>query len=792
MNKEIKQEYLKIQDKISQEEFLKRMEEMKKEYADVSFMNDIDLARMIVGQFITEKNTPIADKKENSMDKISKIEEGADKLSVKGTVMRISNPKKFTTRKGKEGKVANILLADETEEVRLVFWTENIKLLKKFKEGDIIQIHGAQAKEGFRGRKEIHLQPRSTVEVLDSKEYTSFPHYDEDIAPINSIKEDQEVNIIARIVRISRIRKFDRNGNEGKVASLEIQDETGRINYTLWNRDTDLIKDINLEEGDAVKILGAQSRSRNGEITLNHSWMGRIIKGDFEVPEIKEEILKIGDAHEKKDVTVVGLVTKIQDPITFERSDGSTGAVKSIEILDDTGKIRVTLWGDDTSLNINKGDIIKISGGNVEFDQYAAEGYRINTNWNSRIVINPEADEKFLELLKEYKKHLEPVKIGNISNMEVEGEEIDVVGRIVNINEAKEFQREDGTTGLVRSADLADETGMVRISFWDEKAHSSLEIGEAIRIENARIKFGLYSIDLSVGKTSRIMEPEEDDLKDLPSLEELEDIIYTKKKIDDLEEEDRNLNIVARVIDLYDPREFQRQDGSPGMVRSIEIADDTGVIKASMWDDKAEIPLNIGDAINIKNPRVIFRNDYLELSLGRNTQINPAKDKEIASLPTFKELEEMIYQPKLIEELDEDDRNVKISGELADTFGGKILSYRCPNCNNRLEAHDQEYVCDFCGEETDNPRYLLMIPARLADDSGEIRVTFFGNQAEKLLKMSTQEVVDVIAKSADEGALEEKIEDLNGIALTLIGDANFDEFNEEIRLNPKKIVKIEL
>jgi replication factor A1 len=123
MNAEIKQEYQKIEDKLSEEEFLEKMNEMKKDYEDVSFMNDIDIARMIVGQFISEKNTPLSEKKEHSMDKISKMEEGADKLTIKGRVMRISNPKPFTTRKGKGGKVANVILADETEEVRVVFWT---------------------------------------------------------------------------------------------------------------------------------------------------------------------------------------------------------------------------------------------------------------------------------------------------------------------------------------------------------------------------------------------------------------------------------------------------------------------------------------------------------------------------------------------------------------------------------------------------------------------------------------------------------------------------------------------
>ena len=85
--------------------------------------------------------------------------------------------------------------------------------------------------------------------------------------------------------RIPRIRTFDKNGKEGKVLSLEIQDKTGKIQFTLWNNDTDIIEYLDLKEGDSVKILGALRRTRNGEVSLTHSWVGRIIKGEFDLPE---------------------------------------------------------------------------------------------------------------------------------------------------------------------------------------------------------------------------------------------------------------------------------------------------------------------------------------------------------------------------------------------------------------------------------------------------------------------------------------------------------------------------
>ncbi|KZX16136.1 replication factor A [Methanobrevibacter cuticularis] len=787
MDNEIIEEYNKIKDKISKEEFLEKMKLMQKDYEDVSFMNDLDIARMVVGTYIDEKNDSLSDSEEHAMDKIAKLETGAQNLNVIGRVMGISNPRNFKTRKGKAGKLCNIKLADDTGEIRVVLWTENIKLLKNINEGDVIQVNKVEVKDGYRS-KEIHLQPRSTIETLSSQDYPDLPQYSEPITAINDITPDTEVNIIGRLIRIPSIRTFERNGKEGQVTSLELQDETGKISYTLWNKDTDLIKTLDLKEGDSLKILSASARERNGEISLSH-WEGRIIKGDFEVPDFEEKILKIGEAHEIKDVSLMGIVTKIQDTISFERADGKSGSVKSVEIADDTGSIRVTLWGDDTNLEINKGDIVKITGGNIEFDEYASSGYRVNTNWNTQILTNPEdEDPALIELLKEYKNQLGPIKIEQVQEMEDDGEEVDLLGRIITIYDPREFQRDDGTMGIVRSGDLADETGMIRLSFWDDKAKTNLEIGSPFQIENARTRMGLYSVELNIGKTARVIQLDEDAVGDLPSFSELEEMIYVKKKIDDLEEDDRNIRLIARIIDLQEPNEFQRQDGTPGVVRNMEIGDETGAIRVSLWDDKAELMYEVGDAIKIENPRVSFRNDQIELSVGNNTKILSAQENDLKDLPSFDELEDIIYKAKNIGELEDDDKNVKIEGVLKDPFGNKILSARCPSCNNRLEQTEDEYICDYCGEDVEKPKYLLMIPARIEDDTEEISITFFAKLAEELIGMTTDEVAKIIEDSADEGALEGKVEDLNGITLKIIADVSFDEYNEEIRLNPKKIL----
>ena len=71
-------------------------------------------------------------------------------------------------------EVCNVLLKDNTGEIRAVFWTQNIRLIKTFSEGDTIQIKGVDIKEGYTGL-EANLMPRSTSSTLMTTLQGSLP-----------------------------------------------------------------------------------------------------------------------------------------------------------------------------------------------------------------------------------------------------------------------------------------------------------------------------------------------------------------------------------------------------------------------------------------------------------------------------------------------------------------------------------------------------------------------------------------------------------------------------------------
>jgi replication factor A1 len=792
MTDDIRELYNKVKHLISEEEFLSRMEKVKERESENPYTTTLSYAESVVYELIDEEVDSLVEEAKDDYKQIKDLENQSRDVTVTGRVISISNPRSFKTRKGKPGEVCNVELQDNSGKIRAVFWTQNIKLLKNVNEGEIIQIKSVDIKEGFSGL-EANLRPRSTLIHLE-EDTSKFPVYEENITKIADIQPDTKVNIIARIVRIPTVRTYEKNGKEGKVASLELKDSSGQISYTLWNNNVDLIENLNLEDGDTVKILQAQARERinrdgEKEISLTH-WDGRIIKGDFEAPEVIQEFSPIGDLSEQKDVSIMGIVSRLQDIKIFTRkTDNTEGKLRNFDVRDSTGEIRVTVWGDDTSLPINKGDIIKVIGGDVRFDEYTQSQYSMNTNFNTQISINPKnISPEELDELEQLRSELRPTPIGEIYEIDDDGIEIDIIGRILSLNDTREFQRDTGEVGVVRSAMFADESGKVRLSFWNEKAQGAYAVGEAYRIENARTRMGMYSVDLNVGGGSRIIRLSEEEASAMfiPELSTLEKMIYEHIKITDAEEDERDKIIIGRIIEIYDITEFERDTGK-GFVRNIEIADDTGSIRVSLWDDNAKREFEIGQPIKFQNPRFVYsdRSNRIEATVSGDTAILDPSESELAKLPSHEELMEAIYVSKTIESLYEDDTNVKITAKISEVNTNRSLLKKCPYCGANVENTEHENICDYCGEEFEKPNYTLMIPLRIEDETGEISVTFFDRLAEELIEMDKENVISIIE---DGNGIEDKLEDLIGVTIEIIANVTFDEYNEENKLNPKKIL----
>jgi len=94
------------------------------------------------------------------------------------------------------------------------------------------------------------------------------------------------------------------------------------------------------------------------------------------------------------------------------------------------------------------------------------------------------------------------------------------------------------------------------------------------------------------------------------ALEELGKLVLNRKQISDLRDRE-GASLEARVVKIYDTREFNRKDGTTGYLRKILIEDDSGSCQLTLWDDDIGLPENVGID---EGSRLALINCYVKIS----------------------------------------------------------------------------------------------------------------------------------------------------------------------------------
>lgn len=145
---------------------------------------------------------------DNEKLKVEELLPGMRKVNVVGRVINLFPVRSFKTKTGDESKVANLILADDTSNIKVVLWdTHHISLIEdgKIEEGTSVEIINGSMREN-----EIHLGSFSEFRV--SKETFS-----------NVITE--------RVVKEKNIADF-RVGDNTKVRAFVLQSFEPRFFYT--------------------------------------------------------------------------------------------------------------------------------------------------------------------------------------------------------------------------------------------------------------------------------------------------------------------------------------------------------------------------------------------------------------------------------------------------------------------------------------------------------------------------------------------------------------------------------
>lgn len=106
----------------------------------------------------------------------------------------------------------------------------------------------------------------------------------------NLVSGLRSVDLVAKVVGVSDIREFEREGKAGKVANIMLGDETGMVRLSLWNEETEAVTSGAVKTGDVLQITGGYVKIDNRGNPELRVGRGSMEKVDQEVmlPETSE------------------------------------------------------------------------------------------------------------------------------------------------------------------------------------------------------------------------------------------------------------------------------------------------------------------------------------------------------------------------------------------------------------------------------------------------------------------------------------------------------------------------
>lgn len=191
----------------------------------------------------------------------------------------------------------------------------------------------------------------------------------------------------------------------------------------------------------------------------------------------------------------------------------------------------------------------------------------------------------------------------------------------------------------------------------------------------------------------------------------------------------RSVDLTSKITEIGIIREFDRK-GKTGRVVNVGLADETGTIRLSLWNEEVNLLGKLGlkeeDVIKVTGAFVKDDNrGYPNLMLGRGRMEKvedsidvPPKGKLIASA-----------KRKDVRDLKAGNFD-EVRASFVHIFRRNLFYRVCPTCGGRVDDVDGNFVCKEHGEV--EPQFQLVLSGIIDDGTGNIRAVFFRDVAEKL------------------------------------------------------------
>ncbi len=245
-------------------------------------------------------------------------------------------------------------------------------------------------------------------------------------------------------------------------------------------------------------------------------------------------------------------------------------------------------------------------------------------------------------------------------------------------------------------------------------------------------------------------------------------------------------SLIGRVLRVYPVKNFKTRKGIEGKVCSILVGDSTGRIRIVFWDvHQIELienkKLKEGDIIKITNCYVKEGINGVEIHARSLSKIDINPDvKEAKDIPP---LSKLLSISKEVNIKDIKEEGIyKIRGAIVNILENNMFFEVCPTCGKRVYNN----TCPEHGEVV--LKHSMFISTIFDDGSDNMRIVFFGRQAEQILGMSSEEAYK-LAKEHNNFfyPIQSKKNELLGKELIVEGKVSKNSFSGELEMIGRNI-----
>ena len=131
---------------------------------------------------------------------------------------------------------------------------------------------------------------------------------------------------------------------------------------------------------------------------------------------------------------------------------------------------------------------------------------------------------------------------------------VEVVGKVTRVFELREFNSK-GRSGKVASFIIGDETGTIRVVMWGDQAENITKLKEnmIVKIVNGYVRENQNGKEIHLNNMGKLItNPEGETIGEVK-----ETSSGKRKKINELNENDSNIEILGTIVQVFDPRFFE-------------------------------------------------------------------------------------------------------------------------------------------------------------------------------------------------------------------------------------------